>query len=241
MSDRQADAPAVRVGLAEVAVCFVASVFLATIATGFAAGAGAGTDSISFLVAGLVGEWIGFVGGAWLISRKRGTGNLVRDFGLRIEGWGDVGLGLAAGLGTSLIVLGVVYPLVLHLLSHLVGYKVSVGGTATKLWSEGHGVGRVVFALSVAVGAPVAEEVFFRGLLLQALRARWTDTTAIVVCGVLFGLAHASGTESAALPALMIFGGVLAWLAVRTGRLGPGIVAHVVFNAITVIQLAATH
>jgi membrane protease YdiL (CAAX protease family) len=39
---------------------------------------------------------------------------------------------------------------------------------------------------------------------------------------------------------LVIFGVVLGGLAWRTGRLGPGIVAHLAFNAITVIQLAAT-
>jgi hypothetical protein len=176
-----------------------------------------------------------------LISRRRGTGNVVRDFGLRIEGWRDVGLGLAAGLGTSIVLLGVFYPLLLHGLGHLVGHKIAVGGTATKLWSEGRGPGRVVFALSVAIGAPIAEELFFRGLLLRALQRRLRDGWAIAVCGVLFGLAHATGTEAAAIPALMVFGAILSALAVRTGRLGPGIVAHVAFNAITVAQLAATH
>jgi len=39
---------------------------------------------------------------------------------------------------------------------------------------------------------------------------------------------------------LTVFGAVLATLAVRTGRLGPGIVAHATFNLFTVVFLALT-
>jgi membrane protease YdiL (CAAX protease family) len=51
---------------------------------------------------------------------------------------------------------------------------------------------------------------------------------------VVFGLAHFQGIQ---LPALLLFGGVAALLAVRTGRLGPAILCHVGFNAWTVFQL----
>jgi membrane protease YdiL (CAAX protease family) len=228
-------------GLAEVAIVFVAGIVLGALTTGVALGAGASTDSVAFTVAGLIGEWIAFGGGAWVISRRRGSGNVIDDFGVRIVGWHDVGLGLVAGLGTSIILVGLIYPQLLHAVGHLVGHKIKLGGTATKLWEQGHGIGQVVFAVAVIAGAPLFEELFFRGLLLGALRRRLADWPAIVVCGALFGLAHGSGTEAAALPALMAFGAVLSYLAVRAGRLGPGIVAHMAFNALTVIELAATH
>jgi uncharacterized protein len=51
---------------------------------------------------------------------------------------------------------------------------------------------------------------------------------------VVFGLAH---FEPLQLPALILFGVVLGVLAQRTGRLGPGIVAHATFNAVTVLSL----
>jgi membrane protease YdiL (CAAX protease family) len=44
----------------------------------------------------------------------------------------------------------------------------------------------------------------------------------------------------ALITALASFGAVLSWLAQRTGRLGPGLVAHATFNAITLLALAAT-
>jgi membrane protease YdiL (CAAX protease family) len=57
---------------------------------------------------------------------------------------------------------------------------------------------------------------------------------ATIGSAVAFGLAH---FELLQLAALILFGLVLALLAERTGRLGPGIVAHATFNAATVLTL----
>jgi membrane protease YdiL (CAAX protease family) len=51
---------------------------------------------------------------------------------------------------------------------------------------------------------------------------------------VCFGLAH---FEALQLIGLVGFGVVLGSLAWRTGRLGPGIVAHAAFNAVTFVAL----
>jgi membrane protease YdiL (CAAX protease family) len=51
---------------------------------------------------------------------------------------------------------------------------------------------------------------------------------------ILFGLAH---FEALQLAALILFGLILGTLAYRTGRLGPTIVAHAAFNAVTVLTL----
>jgi membrane protease YdiL (CAAX protease family) len=45
----------------------------------------------------------------------------------------------------------------------------------------------------------------------------------------------------APITALAAFGAVLSWLAHRYGRLGPGLVAHATFNAITLLALAVTN
>jgi membrane protease YdiL (CAAX protease family) len=78
------------------------------------------------------------------------------------------------------------------------------------------------------------EELFFRGLVQRAVARRFGRVAAIGASAVLFGLAH---FELLQLPALILFGVVLAVLADRTGRLGPGIVAHAAFNAVTVLTL----
>ena len=57
---------------------------------------------------------------------------------------------------------------------------------------------------------------------------------AIVGSAALFGAAH---LEPLQFPALFVFGLVAAVLATRTGRLGPGIWAHVAFNSVAVVNL----
>jgi membrane protease YdiL (CAAX protease family) len=91
-----------------------------------------------------------------------------------------------------------------------------------------------VLVLFLAVGAPLVEELFFRGLLLRSL-TRWLGPVAgIVGSALVFGLAH---FELLQLPALILFGLILGTFAYRTGRLGPGIVAHAAFNAVTVLTI----
>ena len=60
---------------------------------------------------------------------------------------------------------------------------------------------------------------------------------AIAGSALVFGLSH---FELYQLPALVVFGVILGVLAVRTGRLGPGIWAHGVFNLVAVIAVAAS-
>jgi len=227
--------------LADALGAFFVAELAATVLATVGLAAGASDKSIPVLALGLVGEWTGFVGGPLVVSRARGTGSLVRDFGLTLAGWRDIGRGLAAGIGTYVIVLGLLYPPLLRLLRHLVGHKVDVGQSARQLSREGRGVGFLVFALLVAVGAPLAEELFFRGLLMRALQRRLGVAGGIVGSAVIFGLVHLlGGTEGAAVPALVTFGIVLGVLYHRTGRLGPGVVAHMAFNGITVAALAAS-
>jgi membrane protease YdiL (CAAX protease family) len=92
-----------------------------------------------------------------------------------------------------------------------------------------------MLAVVVIVGAPVVEELFFRGLVLRSLQRRFGDGWAVAGSAVAFGLAH---FEPLQLPALVVLGVVLGVLALRTGRLGPGMFAHGAFNAITIIALA---
>ena len=93
----------------------------------------------------------------------------------------------------------------------------------------------MLLVLIVGVGAPIIEEIFYRGLCQGALLKRGMHpAVAILITAVVFGLSHG---ELLQLPALVLFGAVAGWLAHRTGRLGPGIAAHVAFNMVTVIAL----
>ena len=110
-----------------------------------------------------------------------------------------------------------------------------VSNEARELVDSASGLGIVVLVLVVCVGAPFAEELFFRGLLLRAAERRFgTRRGARRRSTVVFGLAHLQGIQ---LPALLVFGFVAGILTVRSGRLGPAIACHIGFNSWTVVQL----
>ena len=155
--------------------------------------------------------------------------NLGRDFGLRAR-WGDTVLGVPVGVLCQLVLVPLIY-LPLH---DLVSRK-ELEAPVRRVTNRAHGVGFFVLAVVVIVGAPVVEELFFRGLVLRSIQARFGDGWAVGGSAVAFGLAH---FEPLQLPALVALGVVLAVLALRTGRLGPGVFAHAAFNAVTIIALA---
>ncbi|HEY5198698.1 MAG TPA: CPBP family intramembrane glutamic endopeptidase [Solirubrobacteraceae bacterium] len=84
----------------------------------------------------------------------------------------------------------------------------------------------IVTGFTAAVGAPVVEEIFFRGLLYRSLRNRLGTLSATSAAAVLFGLVHGTQYPLAALPGVACFGVVACLLYQRTGSLVPGIAIH---------------
>ena len=186
----------------------------------------------------LAGLWVGLVGAPLLAARVKGSGRLSLDFGLRAR-LGDAPLGLAVGVAGQTVLV----PLVGWALQPVLGHP-HVSQQVKRLAGQAHGAGLVLLAVMVVVAVPVVEELFFRGLLLRAIQHRLGNGWAVVLSAVAFGLAHLDATLSGAGQVLLVaslsaLGVVLAAMAVRTGRLGPGIWAHAGFNAVTLVLLAA--
>jgi membrane protease YdiL (CAAX protease family) len=185
-----------------------------------------------------VGLWTGMVGTMLVASRRKGAGRLSEDFGFRAR-WSDLGVGLVVALVAQLLVL----PGIAFALRPLLGQP-EVSGPVKDLLDKASGPAFIGLVLSVAVGAPLVEELFFRGLLLRSLQRRVPDWAAVALSAVAFGLAHGSALPGDAVALVIIsltaFGAILATLAIRTGRLGPGIVTHAVFNLFTILVLTVT-
>ncbi|MGE3180760.1 MAG: lysostaphin resistance A-like protein [Phycisphaerae bacterium] len=102
----------------------------------------------------------------------------------------------------------------------------------TFLSGEAGELGKIQLIVSATVVSPIAEELFFRGVLLGALqhlsRRHWI---AIAIQGMLFGMMHAAQPQ-AVLP-LATFGMILGYVAVRTGSIPACILIHMLFNART--------
>ena len=91
-----------------------------------------------------------------------------------------------------------------------------------------------VQVLLIVIAAPISEEVCFRGMLFGGLRTRLPRIAAALVSAAVFGALHAT-TGVDAIPPLIFFGFVLALLYERTGSIVPGIMLHMLNNAIALI------
>ena len=92
-----------------------------------------------------------------------------------------------------------------------------------------------MLALLAVVGAPITEEVLYRGLGHELLRRLGASPwTIIVVVSALFALAHWSVVAGPALGGLFVLGLALGWSAERTGTLLAPMIGHAAFNAINV-------
>ena len=219
-----------RSGLTDALIGYFIGLVVAVLAESAWAGAhGNDTSSLGAVVAGTVGLWVGLAGAPLWTSRTSGSGSLATDFGLRFRP-PDPLMGAVVGVAAQYGLAFLVY-LPFRSDEHLIR---EVGQPAQHLTRLAHGWGGVVLVAVVVVGAPVVEELFFRGLLLRSLARRIGTPGAVIVSAVLFGLAH---YEPVQLPVLVLFGAALGLLAVRTGRLGPGICAHAAFNAVAVYSL----
>ncbi|MDQ6837398.1 MAG: CPBP family intramembrane metalloprotease, partial [Actinomycetota bacterium] len=185
-------------------------------------------------LAGEVGLWSGMAGAGLFVSWRYGTGSLRRDFGLVIA-WRDLWPGIGA-LGVGLV------------LTNLVDAAFSASrfaGSNTQIISgqKHNGVGFVVITVIVAVGAPVFEELFFRGVLRTTLASRLGSHAAVWIQATFFGLAHYQPSAGLGNVSVILIVGslgvVLGYTARATRRLGPGMIAHGLFNSVQVVLLTS--
>jgi membrane protease YdiL (CAAX protease family) len=104
-------------------------------------------------------------------------------------------------------------------------------GLTPSHWEPHHAVAYLENGFGICTWIPLVEELTFRGLGYTLL-ARFGKWPAIVLVGLLFGLAHGLVLS---LPILAAFGCALAWLRWRTNSVVPGVVVHGTFNLVALI------
>jgi membrane protease YdiL (CAAX protease family) len=152
-----------------------------------------------------------------------GLGNRRELFALRRPlSWGR-----AARIGVAIIIAMVVLSAVLDPLLHPGREQ----GLTPKHWEGSHAAQYLANAIAIAVVAPIVEELTFRGLGFSLLEP-FGEWAAIILVGVLFGLAH--GLVQA-LPLLIALGMGLAYLRSRVDSVYPGMIVHGLFNATALV------
>lgn len=181
-----------------------------------------------------------------VVSVRRGQRSFAKDFNLRFKP-----IDLAIGLGVGLLakVLGVVFVLIAMAITGSVpeGSNVQLGDD--KVWAALTGI------LIASLLAPLVEELFFRGFVLNGVRnavlrnrgaaaSTRAVVLAVLVSATAFAVLHLQPIFD---PTLLItlalstfaFGALNALITLRTKRLGAAIVAHVFFNGSSIALLLA--
>jgi len=176
-----------------------------------------GGGDLSLLLA-LTGQYIGNLLVLWLLAQKR------EELGFAVIGSDAfyLGLGLLLQIALSLLFL----PLT-SLLFPDGGSAQEVTNAITDLEST---PARLAAVLTAVVVAPITEELTFRGVLLKTFQNRGRRFI-MIVTSLMFAAFHMLGLpadrflEAAAVvvPTIFLVGLVLAWITLRTGRLGPAI------------------
>lgn len=165
----------------------------------------------------------------WIAIKKRGT--TLRDAGFRPVPFLTLLKMVPVTVG-MMILTAVLVTISSQLFGEVPTAQDQVVGDATSL-----SFGDFLWIMAVAaVGAPIAEEFLFRGMLFRLLRTRMQLVAAVTVSAIAFALLH---FIPALVPALLGMGVVLALVANRYDSLYPAMLVHALNNGIAVIAIYA--
>jgi membrane protease YdiL (CAAX protease family) len=187
--------------------------------------------SILLMYTGLFGALFGI---SRAMVRAAGYTSIRDTLGWKVRtsdlGWGTV-IWLST-LATNAVLLVII---------HLAGIPVTSNVTGGSGRFHRNGPVLAAFGLAAAVGAPLFEELFFRGALLRSLRSKLGPAPAVILQGLAFGVYHVSPSFGAGNIGLAIVlsgvGVILGMAAYRWGRLGPGMIAHMIVNIMAVLAM----
>ena len=159
------------------------------------------------------------------------------DVGWRIKAV-DIPIGVAAGVGLQLGVLPLLYRPIFWAVESLGGSEINMEQLSKSAQDfvdkVGSSIGLMVLLLIAVVMAPLVEELFFRGLMQNALQKRFSAGVALLVAATIFALAHFQLLQ---FPGLLVVGLTCGLMVQRFKRLGPAIFCHMAFNATAVVML----
>lgn len=202
--------------------------------------AASGADTVAdagpgWFAALALAQWLPLVGALWMLAQRARTDNAAgslrsfgRDYGLSFRA--SDALGIPIGVAAQLLLVPLLY-LPLREIWPEVFDADDIEKRARDLWQSAGGAGSVLLIAIVVLGAPLVEELVYRGLLQGALvrrLPRLAGWLAVMIIAALFALVHFAPIEY---PGLFLVGLVFGACALRTGRLGLSIVTHAAFNA----------
>jgi hypothetical protein len=227
--------PGITIGIASLAwlASWVAGNLLSAVVVGATGRAAQGaTPPVWVTAVGAVALWVPMVVVLREVSQRFGTRSMATDYGARFRPVDLIGLPIGAACQVGLLRL-VYWPLSAIWKDAFSDARLE--RAARKLSDSATGGWIVVLVLVVVVGAPLVEELVYRGLLQGTFTRCAPRVPAMVAVAAWFALIHFVPVEY---PGLFAFGLVLGICTLRTGRIGMGVCAHVAFNAAGLVMVA---
>lgn len=149
-----------------------------------------------------------------------------RSFGCRVSPR-DVAIGVPLGFASQFILMNMVNWPLMQLFPDSFSTD-DISQRATDLTNTAPGAWVIVLIVVVVVGAPIVEEIVYRGAVQTHLQRTAGTAVALIGTAVLFAAIHMSLIE---FPGLFAFALVLGYTRLRSDTLGLPIVTHMAFNA----------
>lgn len=164
----------------------------------------------------------------WYAAGRWGTGDRWATLGMRLR-WSDAGWGPVvwlSAIGGELVMVTIILATNIPLTNNTEGLRdLDIDRTYV-----------ISLLVTAVVAAPLVEEAIFRGLVLRGFLSRMPWVAAVILQGLLFGLAHVDPERGAGNVGLalvlaavgVVFGGA----AYLLRRIGPTIIAHAILNGV---------
>lgn len=187
---------------------------------------------IPLLFVAVAATWTMYLLLTWWLSQRHGTGVVRRDYALGVR-LVDMA-GIPIGAATQLLLVPLLY-LPLEAIWPGTFDPDRLSENAKDLLDRASGPAMALLIVMVVFGAPVVEELVYRGLIQRSLAVHLPAAAALVVAAAIFAIVHFRPIEY---PGLFAVGLVLGACVTLTGRLGMAIIAHMAFNAVGLVVAA---
>jgi membrane protease YdiL (CAAX protease family) len=176
----------------------------------------------------IVVSWAVFIAAMAYTSDRYGTGHRLADFvdhyALKFRPVDLVGV--PAGALLQLVVIPLLYVPLRELWPDTFSES-ELEERARELADKANGATVVLLFLVVAIGAPIVEELVYRGLLQRSMATVTGAAPALLLTSIWFSLIHFTPVEY---PGLFVAGLGFGAGLLLTNRIGPSIVTHAAFN-----------
>jgi len=198
---------------------------------------GAIETSIGFMAIAAVFQQVGQVLWPWLVSKWKGRG-------MRLDWrWEFKAIDIAIAIG--LVILMQLTALAAgEFMSRIVDLQDAGTASNTDILTDSKGsLWMIVVIFAVVIGAPISEELMFRGLILRAFEKRMGLVMGVVISTILFAVIHVNGQHIFSDGQIVLWaqifpvGAILGIAAAKFNRLGPPIIAHVLFNLTSTVAV----